>query len=162
MEFAKKDFSYYWIIIRLPLLALVLWSILSVIIARFAIQWHSSIFGTWQSMIIQLIVFGFIGYTIIAEHKGEVRHSAWGGAITGVIVGFIGAILALIAFYFVPQMYEAGIQQAVAQGAPEATVRSFMKLGLYIGFVTGPLFSGLIGAGISAIAGVITKKVVKK
>ncbi len=162
MEFAKKDFSYYWKIIKLPLLFLVAWSIIGVIVAKFAIEWYSSIFGSWQGIFIQLIVFGFIGYCIVAEHKGSVKQGAWAGAITGVIAGFIGAILALISYYLVPQLYETSIAQATARGASADMVRNFIKIGVYIGFITGPLFSGLIGAGISALSGLVTKKVMKK
>ena len=162
IEFAKKNFSYYFKVIRFPLLFLILWSIVSVVVAKYAIQMHSSIFGTWQGLVVQLIVFGFIGYCIVAEHKGDVKQSAWAGAITGVITGFIGAILALVAYYLVPQFYEVSISQAVSAGASADMVTGFIRIGLYIGFITGPLFSGLIGAGISAVSGLVTKKIMKK
>jgi len=162
IEFAKKDFSYYWNIIKIPLFVLIGWSVLAVIVAKMSTYWHQSIFGTWQGLVVQLIVFGFIGYTIIAEHKGSVKQSAWAGAITGVIAGFVGAILAVIMFYLVPQIYELSINQAVAQGAPAELVRNIIRIGLYTGFITGPLFAGLIGAAISAISGVVTKKLEKK
>ena len=51
------------------------------------------------------------------------------------------------------------MQAAIAQaGANAEVVQNFMKIGIYIGLVTGPLFSGLIGAAISAISALIAKK----
>jgi hypothetical protein len=162
MEFAKKEFSYYWKIIMFPLFLLIGWSILGIIIASFSVEWYFSIFGQWQGLVIQVMAFGFIGYCIVAEHKGEVRHSAWGGAITGALLGLVGAILSLIAYYFIPQIIQASLSQAAQQGISMDQLMEFAKIGLYAGFITGPLFGGLIGAGISAIAGAIANRRTKK
>ena len=159
MQFGEKDFSYYWKIIKVPLIILVSWNILAIIVAKISLYWYQSIFSGTASILFQVAIFGFIGYTTITEIKGTPKNSMWAGALTGILGGLIGAVLAIIMINFVPEVFEPSIRQAVAKGAPEETVRFMIRVGTYFSFITGPLFSGITGALVSGIAGLITKKV---
>ena len=158
MKFAEKDFSYYWKIIKIPLAILVGWSLLGLIIAIINYNLYTSIFSNISGWIITLAVFGFIGYTTTKDHQGANKHGFWAGGLTGAIYGFIGAIFAIIMINLVPDFTAATLAQASASGADPATMEQFIKIGLYIGLITGPLFSGVIGAIISWIGGLIGKK----
>ncbi len=162
MKFAEKDFSYYWKAIKIPLLVLVAWSIIAIVVAKLSLQWYQSIFSGIGGFIVQIAVFGYIGFVVVADHQGTPKHSAWAGAITGVIAGFIGGLIGILSIFFVPEIFEMAIQQAVAQGAPEAMVRQMTNIMTYLGVVTGPIFAGIIGAILSVIAGAVTKKTKKK
>jgi len=79
--------------------------------------------------------------------------------LTGIIAGFIGAVISLIMFYLVPDLKEYTLSQAAAQGAPAASIEPFIAIGMYLGLITGPLVLAILGVIISAIAGLIAKKV---
>ena len=162
MEFADKDFSYYWKVIKIPFILLVAWSVVAIIVAKLSLYWYQSIFSGTTGIIFQIAVFSFIGYAIITENKGDPRNSVWAGVLTGVLAGLAGAILSLIAINFVPELIEQSVTQAVAQGLSEATVRQMITIGMYFGFITGPLINGILGALVSGIAGLITKKTLKR
>ena len=162
MKFADEEFSYYWKVIKVPLLLIIGWSVLALIIAKLSLYWYMSVFNGWAGLILQVAVFCFVGYIIIAENKGQLRNSAWAGALTGILAGIGGAILSIIAINFVPEIIEQSISRAVASGAPEEMVRQMVKIGIYLGFITGPLFGGLIGALVSGMSGIITKKTIRR
>lgn len=156
MKFAQKEFSEYWKIIKIPTYILIAWSILGLIISIISFSLYATIFSPLASWLLTIIVFGFIGWTTIKDHKETTKIAAWSGALTGIISGFIGAIIGIIMFYLVPEVIQAAITQA---GANAAAVESFMALGVYIGLITGPLFAAIIGAIISSIAALIAKKI---
>ena len=160
MEFAQKDFSHYWKIIRIPTFVLVGWSVLGFIIAIISFSLYASIFSSSASWLLMIIVFAFIGWTTIKDHKETVKIAAYAGALCGVITGFIGAVIGILMFYFIPAFIQYAIAQAATQpGVDAAAIQGFMQIGMYIGLITGPLFSALIGAAISAVAALIAKKV---
>jgi len=156
MKFANKEFSDYWKIIKIPTYVLIAWSVLGLIIAFISFSLYITIFSTLASWLLTIIVFGFIGWTIIKDHKETIKIAAWSGALAGIISGFVGAVLGIIMFYIVPEVIQAAIAQA---GANAAAVENFIAIGVYIGLITGPLVSGIIGTIISAIAALIAKKV---
>ncbi len=59
-----------------------------------------------------IAVFGFIGWTMVKDHKKVVKTAAWGGALTRVIVGLVGAIISILMFYPVPEVIQSAIMQA--------------------------------------------------
>lgn len=158
MKFAEKDFSYYWKIIKIPFAILVAWSLLGLIIAITNYSLYTTIFSNISGWIITIAVFGFIGYHTTKDHKGEKKHAFWAGGLTGVIYGFIGAIFSIIMINTVPDFTAAALARATAQGVDTATMENFLKIGAFVGLITGPLFSGVIGAIISWIAGLLGKK----
>lgn len=162
MQFAEKDFSYYWKVIKVPVIVLISWSIVAIVVAKLSMYWYQSIFSGWAGFIFQIAIFSFVGYAMVAENKGQIKNSAWAGALTGILAGSAGAILSIITINYVPELIEQSVRQAVAQGVPEATVRQMIKVGMYIGLVTGPLITGLLGALISGISGLVTKKTIKE
>jgi MFS family permease len=162
MKFANKEFEYYWDIIKIPLALLIGWSIVGIVIAKISIYLFNSIFSGIAGLIVQLAILGFVGYYTIAEKQGQPINSVWSGVLIGVLAGIAGAILNIIAIYLVPEIIDQAVAQAVARGAPEADVRQMINITQYISFITGPLFGGILGAIISGISGLITKKVIKK
>ncbi|MEA2036233.1 MAG: hypothetical protein U9O94_01905 [Nanoarchaeota archaeon] len=129
------------------------------IIAMASFSLYTTVFSPLASWLLLIIVFGFIGWTIMKDHNGTVKMAAWGGVLSGAIAGFAGAIIAVLMYNFVPSMVQFAVNQAVQRGADAAMVESFMKLGIYIGLITGPLMNGILGGIISLITGLIAKKV---
>jgi len=156
MKFAGKDFLDYWKIIKIPTYILVAWGILGFIISIISFSLYNTIFSPLAGWILTIAVFGFIGWHSVKDHKHGIKVSAWAGALAGAISGFAGAIIAFLMFYFVPEVLFAVASQA---GADPAAMQGFMAIGIYIGFITGPLVSGIIGAILSAIAALIAKKI---
>ena len=160
MKFAGKDFFDYWKIIKIPTYVLVGWSVLGFIVAIVSFTLYTTIFSSSASWLLMIAVFGFIGWTAIKDHKQTTKIAAWSGALAGAISGLVGAVLGILMFYFVPAVMQYTIAQAAQQpGVDVAAIQGFMKIGVYIGLITGPLFSALIGAAISAVAALIAKKV---
>jgi len=156
MKFAKKDFSEYWKIIKIPSYVLIGWSLIALIISIASFSMYITIFSPWSNWILTIAVFSFIGWTAIKDHKETIKVASWAGALTGLITGLIGAVFGIIMFYLVPEVIQAAVAQA---GVNAEAVQSYMKIGIYIGLITGPLVSALIGALISAIAALIAKKI---
>ncbi|MBU0979783.1 MAG: hypothetical protein KJ709_03180 [Nanoarchaeota archaeon] len=161
MKLGSKDFSWYWKIIKIPVLLLVLWSVLAIIIAKISIYWFNSIFSTWSGLFVQVVIFSLIGIFVIKDHKGSLGNAAWAGASAGVIAGFLGGILGIIMMFVVPEIFESAIQQAIAQGMSEDVMRQGVTIWTYAGVITGPIVTGIFGTIISTLAGLITKKTVK-
>ncbi len=155
MQFAGKDFLYYWKIIKIPTYVLVGWSLLGFITAIISSSLYISIFSSSASWLLMIAVFGFIGWTAVKDHKQTVKIAAWSGALAGAVSGLAGAVLSIFLVYFVPSVILYAASQA---GVDPASIQGIMKIGVYIGLITGPLFSALIGAAISAIAALIAKK----
>ena len=158
MKFGGKEFSDYWKIIKIPTYVLIGWSIIGFIISIISFSLYLSIFSSSSGWFLLIGVFGFIGWMTIKDHKGTVKIAAWGGALSGAISGFIGAIIGILMFYFVPAILDYTIVQA--QGAMDAaSLQGLMETMIYVGLITGPLISGIIGAAIAAVAALIAKKV---
>jgi len=158
MKFAEKEFSYYWKIIRIPLAILVAWSLIGLIIAIVNYTLYTQIFSNISGWIITIAVFGFIGYTTTKDHKGEKKHSFWAGGIAGAISGFITAIISIIRLYLVPEVSVEAIAIGTSRGIDAATMETSLVISTYAGLILIPLVSGLIGAIISWIGGLIGKK----
>lgn len=160
-RFANKEFSWYWPHIMWPLIVLVVWSLAAFITALVSMQAYSLIFTGLNGIIVQLAVFGFVGYFIIETNKKATPgNSAWAGALIGIIAGFIGAILGLLMIQLIPSFLDAAVQQAVAQGASEDMVMRMSTIMAWVGLVTGPVFGGLVGALIAWASGAISNKVI--
>jgi hypothetical protein len=156
MKFAQKEFSYYWKIIMIPIIVLVAWGILGFIIGIISYSLYATIFSPLAGWILTIAVFGFIGYTTVKDYKEKITIAAWAGALAGVISGFIGGIIGIFMYYFVPEIIQAAIMQT---GQNIAAIESYMQIAMYIGLITGPIISGLVGAAIAALAAFITTKV---
>lgn len=152
----KKDFSYVWDIIDVPVFIVVIYSLLELI---FSISSHiNKLFPSWiLSYALIIFAFGIIGYRTI-NLKEKPNRAARYGAYAGLITGFIGAIIGIITFYVFPERFIQTIQQAVQAGADAATVQTFMKIGLFAGLVISPAINAGIGALISWISALIFKK----
>ena len=135
MQFDGKDFSWYWEIIKIPTFVLLAWVVLGFIVANFSYEIYIMVFGSLASLILQLGVFGFIGWMAVKDFKGTLKQSAICGALTGAITGFIGGIIGVLTVLSVPEVVGQAIEQAVTVGAPAETVRQFVVIGSYIGIV---------------------------
>jgi hypothetical protein len=158
MKFAGKDFGFYWKIIRWPLAIMVAWMLLGFFISLYSFSIYQTWFGGMAGYAVSLAIFIVIGYLAVTDNKSTVKEAAWAGALAGIITGFVSAILGILMAVLVPGMFDASIQQAVKAGADPELVKKMINIMTYVGLVTGPLFSGLIGAGISALSGVICRK----
>ncbi len=162
MQLNGKDVKWFWRIIKIPTYILIAWVVLGFIVANFSFTTYTAIFGGFSSLMLQLGVFGFIGWLTVKDFHGTIKQGAISGALAGVITGFIGGIFIVLMVMSVPDIIEGAVQQAAAAGAPEEAVRQFVVLGSYLSVVTGPLFGALSGALIAAITAFIATKVKAK
>lgn len=159
MEFGGKNFEYYWKIIKYPVFVIIGYSLLGFIISLVSYQTYISIFSNISGIFLGIIVFAFVGWTTVKDHKGSIKESAWAGVLTGVISGCIGGIISVLMFYLVPQVIQDALAKAAQQGANPDMVSNFMKIGVYIGIVVAILINAVLGAVISAITALIAQKV---
>jgi uncharacterized membrane protein YfcA len=161
LKFAGKDFQFYWKIIEFPFYLLLLWTISSVVISYINFSLYLSLFSWYSNLIVTLAVFGIVGWSAVKDYKANNKECAWSGAMLGAIIGMISAVLGIIMVYTVPALTEFALQNALNQGAQVSAelIESMTKIGAFIGLVTSPLFNSLIGAAISAIGGIIARKV---
>ena len=161
MKIAGKDFGFYWKIIEFPFYLLLLWVVASFVVSFVNFSLYLSIFSGYSGWIVSIAVFGIVGWVAVKDHKAKVSESAWCGAVLGVIIGFIGAVLGIVMAYAVPGLVDFSLQAALSQGAQVSRdmISTMVIIGSFVGLVTGPLFNGLIGAGIAALSGFIAKKV---
>lgn len=159
MKFGEKEFLEYWKIIKIPTYILIAWSVLSFIIGIVSFSTYLTIFSPVASWLLVIAVFAFIGWTVIKDHKLDVKMAAWSGALSGAISGIVGAVIGILMYYFVPDVIEAAIAQAAQVGMDAASMQGFMAIGVYIGLITGPLISGIVGAAIAVVVALIAKKV---
>ena len=156
MKFADKDFSFYWKFIKVPTYILIGWSVLGFVFAVTSFSLYRTMFPAAVSWILVTSVFVFIGWTSVRGQKQKIRIAAWAGALSGIISGFIGAIIGIAMFYTMPDVL---MQQIASTGMDATMAQSVMRIGVYIGLVTGPATNAVIGATLSAIAGLVAKKV---
>jgi len=145
----------YWKDVEIPVYVLIFWSILSLVLM--STNTLTTIIQSILGWVITILAFGYIGYTVKGRTK-KVWEGAKAGAFAGVIVGFIGGIMGIIAYYYMPSLYAEAIEQAVELGADRAFMEGMMLISAYLGLITGPLFNGLIGMGLSALGGVANRK----
>lgn len=162
MKFGDKDFKFYWPIIKVPFYILLAWTFAAIIIGKISISLYFSIFSGYASLLLQVAVYAFIGYSVIADHKGTPGISMWSGIITGVLLGLIGGVLGIFTPFLAPELIDASVEQAVSQGAPEDTVRTWIQISSYIGVLIGPIIGAIFGAIVSGISGVISNKMINK
>ena len=161
MKIADKEWSYYWHIIMIPVLILVLWNVAAFVVAYYSYSTYKSIFSGYSGLVLALAMYAFVGWTTVKDHKGTVKNGAWAGAVTGVLVGLIAAIINLLMVSMVPMIVQEAVAAALKQGTAginAARVQEFMMLGLYFGLLIGPLINGAIGALVGAIGALVGKK----
>lgn len=152
----KRSFSYVWDLIELSVFIIVGYQLLDL---AFSISLYvdkvipASIFG----ILILVFAFGTIGYNGVKRNE-ESNKIAKYGAYSGLITGFVGAIIGILMFYFFPEKIALAIQQAVEQGADAQAAQTFMKIGIYLNLIIGPAINAGIGALVSWISGLVFKK----
>lgn len=162
MKFGEKDFSFYWKIIKWPLIILTLWNIASLIASIISFQTYQNIFSSSANLIISIALFGIVGYLTVKDYKGGIKNSAWAGATLGVIAGFIGGIIGVLIVILVPAVMTTTVNLAIASAKGAAVDRTMIenviRITTYLGIIISPVIYGLIGAFISAIGGLTGKK----
>ena len=152
----KKDFNYIWDLIELSVFIIVGYQLLDL---AFSISFHidkfipASIFG----ILVLVFAFGTIGYNGVKRNEKSNKIAKY-GAYSGLITGFVGALIGILTFYFFPEKIALAIQQAVEKGADAQTVQTFMKIGIYANLILGPAINAGIGALVSWISGLAFKK----
>ncbi len=150
----EKGYKKMWEFAEIPVYVVIVWSIAAIILAGMGF-----IGTTVQAVLGYIIIiaaFVYVGFMV--KKAGETTgYAAKTGAFAGAITGFAGGILGIISFYYFPAIYTEAINQAVAQGAPADMTRSIITIGVYVGLITGPIFSALIGAGLSALGSLLAR-----
>jgi hypothetical protein len=159
MKFGDKEFAEYWKIIKIPTYILIAWSVLGLIIGMVSYSTYLSIFSSLTGWLLVVAIFTFIGWTAVKDHKLKIKIAAWSGALSGAISGAAGAIIGILMYYLVPEVVKAAMAQASQAGVDISAIQGFMVIGIYIGLITGPLISALIGGAIAALAGFIATKI---
>jgi cytochrome bd-type quinol oxidase subunit 2 len=152
----KKGIKELWDDIELPVIVLVVWGIIAVFF-RIDQYFPNKILYSSLSLVISLVVFGYIGYSLAKDKKEKDATRA--GAYAGVIVGLISAVITIISFYVMPELFSEQITTATKAGADPNTIKLFVQIGLYFGLIISPIISGAIGAFSSWVGSKIFKKV---
>lgn len=161
MKISGKELGFYWKIIEFPFYLLLLWTLAGFAVSILSFSLYLSIFSWYSSVIVSLAAFGLAGWSAVKEYKASIKESAWSGAVLGAMIGVVSAVISILMIYYVPAIIDYSLQQALKSGAQVSRemIESFSRIGAFAGLVTGPLFNGLIGAGLAALSGLIAKKV---
>lgn len=155
VERHKKRIKELWDDIDVPVVILVVWAIVNVFFRVDDLISNAVVYQVinWG---ITLVVFGSIGYSL--SQKKRSQDAVRAGAYAGIIVGLVGAVASIIAFYVMPELFAEQINNAIESGASEDMVKLFVQVGLYAGLIIAPLISGVVGAFSSWIGAKISKK----
>ena len=159
MLFAEKPVSYYWDYFKLPFYILLAWSVIGAILAFINFTTYQSIFTPLIGVIVQVLLFGFAGFTLYEEAKdANLGLATWSGALMGVFMGFIGAIISLVLMFTLPAMTDVIVQQAAAKGVTlTASQIDMMKYLSFTSLISAPIVSGLFGAVCGLAGGAVAK-----
>jgi hypothetical protein len=153
MKLAQKELEYYIEIIKLPFLALVAISILQIIVAfipgviGIGLSWFAGI----VSFIVGLGCIIYIGWSVVKQHKGEIIHSFFAGALLGIASAIINLISGLITLPTVATKINT-------LGAGGMMGASFTVAAVIVGFLVGIIIAPLIGGGLCALTSLIVKE----
>lgn len=153
---AKDFWSELWEVSEIPVYALVLWNVISIILTGFLGVNAASLQAVNWLVIIG--AFGYLGYLATKVHKKGIAFSAKAGAFVGVIVGLAGAIIAILAFYSVPGYQAQTVDYLIQSGLDMEQAQNMASVGLYIAIITSPIISGIIGTIFAAIGGYISDR----
>jgi hypothetical protein len=150
-----KTLKKMWGISEIPIYCLIFWSILSV--GLLATKLIDTTLQSILGWVVIISAYGYVGYH--AKAKGEsIGFAAKTGAFAGVIVGFIGAIIGIISYYTMPDLFAQVLADAIENGAPAELTEKMMEIMVYVGLLIQPIFSAVIGALFSALGGLINRK----
>ncbi len=145
----------YWDLMETSVIIFVAYSLFSVVVPL------NNLLGTVVSSIISVAVtvfaFGLIGYKISKDKKTNIK-SGKVGAWTGVVVGLVYALIAILTFYLFPEKIAEAISAAAKQGLTTNVTKAMIEIGLYINLIILPLIYAALGAFISWISFLIFKK----
>lgn len=145
----------YWDLMETSVIIFVAYSLFSVVVPL------NNLLGTVVSSIISVAVtvfaFGLIGYKISKDKKTNVKLGKV-GAWTGVVVGLVYALIAILTFYLFPEKIAEAISAAAKQGLTTNVTKAMIEIGLYINLIILPLIYAALGAFISWISFLIFKK----
>ncbi|MCF7798528.1 hypothetical protein K9M74_01350 [Candidatus Woesearchaeota archaeon] len=159
MLFAEKPVSYYWDYFKLPFFIMLGWTVLGSILAFVDFATYQSIFTPLVGIIVQVLLFGFAGFTLYEDAKdATLGHATWSGALTGVSIGFISAVVSLILLFTLPAMSQVIVNQAAAKGVTlSASQIDMMKYLSFTSLISAPIVSGLLGAACGVVGGLVAK-----
>jgi hypothetical protein len=152
----KKGLIELWELIDMPVIIAAGWIVLNFIVPINSIIPNNIVSGI-INWVVSIGIFGLIGYNC-AKQKKELAVKA--GALAGAIIGLLGAIVGFLQYYIFPDRFLAMMGQAAGNISRE-TMMSWAKIGLFIGLVTGPLFSAIFGLIIAFISYKIFEKTLK-
>lgn len=141
----KKGLKFYWEFMDVPVIIFIVYSLAMLVFPL------SGYIGTTLTSVIgfaiTVLTFGWISFRISRrENKKEEIHYGKAGMWAGIVIGLASAALGILAFYLLPETFAASIQQAVNAGAPAATVKLFIQIGLFAGLVINPAIYAALGA----------------
>jgi hypothetical protein len=154
---ANKELGWYWNIIKIPLLICVLLIILS--FALTAVQMMIPFlpiiaFIMWPIKILTIVILsGYVGWSAVKKYKAETIQYCMAGAMFGLILGALSAIMAIISS--VITMASIG-----AMGKNVAMAGTFGLLGLIGGIISGGftfVFTFSLGVVLALIGGLIAQ-----
>jgi hypothetical protein len=154
---ANKEFSWYWNIIKIPLLICVLLIILS--FALTAVQTMIPFlpiiaFIMWPIKILTIVFLSaYVGWTSVKKYNAETIQYCMAGAMFGLILGALSAIMAIISSTLM--MASIG-----AMGNSASMTGTFGLLGLVGGIISGGMtfvFTFSLGVILALIGGLIAQ-----
>ena len=143
----KDGLSSYWDLIETPIIVFFVYALLALVLQFGTLL--GSLISSILSIAVLLFVFGLSSYNSVKFKKGR---PAKVGAYSGVLVGLISALVAILTFYFFPQVFADAIKKAVGAGASSSTARTAIQIGLYINIIILPVFYAAVGALIAWVS----------
>ena len=144
-----KTLSEYMTIIKMPLMALIGLDIVSFLMGFLnyipAIGFAFAMLNVAVGLVLfllTLIIAGYIGYTTVKKHSGDLLSSLVAGALAGVISGVVSGVLSLISIM-------AGIGISPGMGS------AFMMGAALVGLIVSPIISTIIVGIVSTIGGAV-------
>lgn len=154
----KNSLSYFWNIVKIPVFVLIAWSLIGLITQIVSFSTYMQIFGNpIVGWIVSITFFAFIGWSAVTDHKANPVQAGLAGLTGGVIVGFVAAVLSLIAMQIFPQLFDNAMKLAIAKGAPADSAKNIMMIGMYFALILAPIIQGAVGFVLSWLTGLITK-----
>ncbi|MBN1275130.1 hypothetical protein JXA12_02465 [Candidatus Woesearchaeota archaeon] len=153
MRFGGKSFSYYWPAIRWPVFLLAGWYVAGYVVSKVSVDSYFDIFGNpLAGYLVPGLLFLVAGYLVCDDCEGKQQQSAWGGALTALLVSAViivsGALQASDDAYMDATL-ERAVEKASAKGqdiSVDDIPAGILRVSIIIGLVFTPVIYGLIGA----------------
>jgi hypothetical protein len=157
MKIAGKKWSYYWSIVRVPVVILVLLHFAGLVIGDYSrANYRIGFFGGIAIWVLPVVIYLLVGWNSVKRHNGSVGDGTWAGLLTGVIAGLADmvAMWILINVERAVAVLEHGTTGILGGGGMYSADSLILTIVLF------PFWFGVQGALLSAVGAWVAKKMI--